>query len=133
MASIVISGDTSGTVTLAAPTVAGTQSYTLPTAVPAANGYALTSTTGGVMSWAAAGGSPGGSTTQVQYNSAGAFGASANLTFDSNTLTAPNLVASNGLVMNNGTVGASFSIASGYNAMSVGPVTVPSGSRWVVL
>jgi hypothetical protein len=54
MASIVISGDTSGTVTLAAPTVAGTQSYTLPTAVPAASGYALTSTTGGVMSWAAA-------------------------------------------------------------------------------
>ena len=53
MASIVISGDTSGTVTLAAPTVAGTQSYTLPTAVPAANGYALTSTTGGTMSWAA--------------------------------------------------------------------------------
>ena len=53
MASIVISGDTSGTVTLSAPTVAGTQAYTLPTAVPAANGYALTSTTGGVMSWAA--------------------------------------------------------------------------------
>jgi hypothetical protein len=51
MASLVLSGDTSGTVTLAAPTVAGTQSYTLPTAVPAANGYALTSTTGGTMSW----------------------------------------------------------------------------------
>jgi hypothetical protein len=57
MASLVLSGDTSGTVTLAAPAVAGTQSYTLPTAVPAANGYALTSTTGGVLSWAAAGGS----------------------------------------------------------------------------
>jgi hypothetical protein len=53
MASLVLSGDTSGTVTLAAPAVAGTQSYTLPTAVPAANGYALTSTTGGTMSWAA--------------------------------------------------------------------------------
>jgi len=51
MASLVLSGDTSGTVTLAAPAVAGTQSYTLPTAVPAANGYALTSTTGGTMSW----------------------------------------------------------------------------------
>ena len=53
MASLVLSGDTSGTVTLAAPAVAGTQSYTLPTAVPAANGYALTSTTGGTMSWEA--------------------------------------------------------------------------------
>jgi hypothetical protein len=52
MASLVLSGDTSGTVTLAAPAVAGTQSYTLPTAVPAANGYALTATTAGVMSWA---------------------------------------------------------------------------------
>jgi hypothetical protein len=52
MASLVLSGDTSGTVTLAAPAVAGNQSYTLPTAIPAANGYALTSTTGGVTSWA---------------------------------------------------------------------------------
>jgi hypothetical protein len=59
MSGIVLSGDTSGTVALNAPTVAGTQSYTLPTAVPAANGYALTSTTAGVMSWAAAGGSGG--------------------------------------------------------------------------
>jgi hypothetical protein len=84
---------------------------------------------------------PAGSTTQVQYNNAGAFGADSSFTYGSSTLTAPNIVASNGLVMNNGTVGASFSIASGYNAMSVGPVTVasgqsvtvPSGSRWVVL
>jgi len=57
MSGIVLSGDTSGTVALNAPTVAGTQSYTLPTAVPAANGYALTSTTAGVMSWAATSGS----------------------------------------------------------------------------
>jgi len=48
-------GSSSGTVTLTAPAVAGTQSYTLPTGVPAANGYALTSTTGGTMSWASVG------------------------------------------------------------------------------
>ena len=49
--------------------------------------------------------------------------------------------ASNGLFLNNMTVGTSFSIPSGYSASSVGPVvvssgvtiTVPSGSRWVVL
>jgi hypothetical protein len=49
--------------------------------------------------------------------------------------------ASNGLLMNNMTVGTTFSIPSGYSASSVGPVTisagvtitVPSGSRWVVL
>lgn len=49
--------------------------------------------------------------------------------------------ASNGLVMNNMTIGTTFSIPSGYSASSVGPVvvssgvtiTVPSGSRWVIL
>ena len=49
--------------------------------------------------------------------------------------------ATNGLVVNNMTVGTSYSIPSGYSASSVGPVTVsggvtitvPSGSRWVVL
>jgi hypothetical protein len=55
--STVHKGATSGTITLTAPAVAGTQSYTLPTAVPASNGYALTSTTAGVMSWAAVSGS----------------------------------------------------------------------------
>jgi len=54
--STVHKGSSSGTITIAAPATAGTQSYTLPTGVPAANGYALTSTTGGVMSWASVGG-----------------------------------------------------------------------------
>jgi hypothetical protein len=50
-------------------------------------------------------------------------------------------LAVNGLVLNNMTVNTSYSIPSGYSASSVGPVTiasgvavtVPSGSRWVVL
>jgi hypothetical protein len=105
MASLVLSGDTSGTVTLAAPTVAGTQSYTLPTAVPAANGYALTSTTGGVMSWAAASASPAGSTTQVQYNSSGSFAGSANLTFSGTDLTV------GGKINVGGTVGGFLSVS----------------------
>jgi hypothetical protein len=49
--------------------------------------------------------------------------------------------ATNGLFVNNMTVGANYSIPSGYSASSVGAVTissgvtitVPSGSRWVVL
>jgi hypothetical protein len=84
--STVHKGATSGTVTIAAPAVAGTQSYTLPSAVPAANGYALTATTGGVMSWSAITASAGGSTTYVQYNNAGALAGSANLTFDGTNL-----------------------------------------------
>jgi hypothetical protein len=40
------------------------------------------------------GGLPAGSNTQVQYNSSGAFGASANLTFDGTTLTANDLIDS---------------------------------------
>ena len=51
------------------------------------------------------------------------------------------VVASNGLVVNSNTVATSYSIPSGSSAMSAGPmsvsggvtVTVPSGSRWVVL
>jgi len=49
--------------------------------------------------------------------------------------------ASNGLLLSNMTVGTSFTIPTGYSASAVGPVTisagvtitVPSGSRWVVL
>jgi hypothetical protein len=56
-------------------------------------------------------------------------------------LSAPEVAASNGLVLNNKTVSTSFTIPNDYNASSVGPVTVaggvsvtiPSGSRWLVL
>jgi hypothetical protein len=68
---------------------------------------------------------------------------SSSFTYDGTlkTLTAPQVSASNGLVVNSNTVAASYSIPSGSSAMSVGPmtvasgqtVTVPSGGRWVVL
>ena len=53
----------------------------------------------------------------------------------------PQVLANNGLVVNNKTVSVSVTIPTGYAASSVGPitvssgvtVTVPSGSRWVVL
>jgi 6-phosphogluconate dehydrogenase len=64
-----------------------------------------------------------------------------NFTFDGTTQSAPIQRASNGIVVNSKTVSASYSIASGDNAMSAGPITVASGqsvtiasgSRWVVL
>jgi len=56
-------------------------------------------------------------------------------------LSASQVIASNGLVLNNATVSTSYTVATGNNAMSVGPmtiasgqsVTVSSGQRWVVL
>jgi len=55
--------------------------------------------------------------------------------------TAPILSASGGLFVNNQTIGTTYSIPSGYSAYSAGPVsissgvtiTIPSGSRWVIL
>jgi hypothetical protein len=51
------------------------------------------------------------------------------------------LNASNGIVVNSATISTSYTVASGSNAMSAGPVsiaggqsvTVASGSRWVVV
>jgi hypothetical protein len=58
-----------------------------------------------------------------------------------NTAYSNQLAASNGIVINNNTVSSNFTIPTGYSAMSTGPisvnngisVTVPNGSRWVVL
>jgi hypothetical protein len=53
------------------------------------SGYVLTTDGLGNLSWAAGGGggnsSPGGNTTQIQFNNAGVFDGSANLTFDTGT------------------------------------------------
>jgi hypothetical protein len=56
-------------------------------------------------------------------------------------LTSPAVIASNGININSTTVGASYTIATGNNGFSVGPitlssgvaVTVSSGQRWVVI
>jgi hypothetical protein len=56
-------------------------------------------------------------------------------------LQASEVVASNGLIVNSATVAANYTIASGNNAFSVGPITVSSGitvtissgQRWVVI
>jgi hypothetical protein len=97
-----LSGSTSGYVGLAPAATAGSTTYTLPSA-DGTSGQLLSTNGSGTLSWATAssGGSPGGSTTQVQYNNAGSFAGSSNLTFDGTTLTAAGL---SGPL--NGTVGA---------------------------
>jgi hypothetical protein len=57
------------------------------------------------------------------------------------TITGEEMVASNGLFVNSQSISVNYTVPSGYNATSTGPVTVasgtaftvPSGSRWLVL
>ena len=54
---------------------------------------------------------------------------------------APQFAASNGLNVNNGTIGTSYTFPTGYNSVEAGDITigsgvtitVPSTSRWVIL
>ena len=54
---------------------------------------------------------------------------------------APQFAASNGISLENGTIGASYTFPTGYNAVQAGDitissgvtVTVPSSSRWVIV
>jgi len=76
-------------------------------------------------------------TAQVVYTS------NTQYTFKPSTgeLTTPEVISSNGFMINGTTVSTSYTIASGNNAFSVGPVTVntgvsvtvSSGQRWVVI
>jgi hypothetical protein len=106
--SLALLGSSSGSVTIAAPATAGTQSYTLPTAQPTANGQALTATTAGVMSWAAASATPGGSSTQVQYNNTGAFGGISGFTTDGTRVTASTTIGVGGATPSSSGSGVTF-------------------------
>lgn len=59
-------------------------SLTFPAALPTGNGQVLASTTSGELSWTAAGagGTPGGSDTQIQYNDGGSFGGDSEMAWD---------------------------------------------------
>jgi hypothetical protein len=67
---------------------------------------------------AAASTPPGGATNQVQYNNAGAFAGSANLTFNGTTFTAVNDAVVNGLTVGKGTGGIGNNTAIGSSALN---------------
>ena len=60
---------------------------------------------------------------------------------ETNTAYAPQFAASNGLNVNNGTIGTSYTFPTGYNSVEAGDitisngvtVTVPNTSRWVIV
>ena len=64
-----------------------------------------------------------------------------NFTPSTGALAAPEIVASNGMLVHSSTVSTSYTIPTGSNAIAAGPmtvasgasVTIPSGSRWLVL
>lgn len=112
-------GFTPSTATTGAVTLAGTLATTN-------GGTGLTSFTSGGILYA---------------SSTSALTTGSSLTYSSSTLSAPYLNASNGFIINSLTITTNYTIPTGSSAMSTGPitinggvvVTVPSGSRWVVL
>ena len=82
----------------------------------------------------------GGPTGQVTWGTAGLSMAGQTIT-SAGAISGTSLNATNGIIVNNQTVFVSYSIPSGSSATSAGPmtlasgvsVTIPSGSRWVVL
>lgn len=70
----------------AAGTVAANVTWTLPS-TDGSSGQALVTNGSGTLSWATASGSPGGSNTQLQYNSSGSFAGATNLVTDGSNLT----------------------------------------------
>lgn len=80
---------------------------------------------------------------RVPYgNGTSALGNEADFTYDSalNTLTAPQISASNGLLMQSATITTSHAVPAGYNAISAGPITIADGvtvtitdGTWVVV
>jgi collagen type VII alpha len=84
--SLTLVGSTSGTVTIQPAAIAGNYTLTLP-GDDGTNGQALTTDGTGVLSWTTVAASPGGSTTQLQYNNAGAFAGASGLTTNGTELT----------------------------------------------
>ena len=109
-----------GAINLAGPNIATTTTFTLPSA-DGTNGQALTTNGTGTLAFATISGTPGGSTTQVQYNNAGAFAGSANMTFNGTKLTLANDASINGVTVGIGS-GNGLNTAVGALAL-VGPNT----------
>jgi hypothetical protein len=149
----IANGGTNGT---AAPTAGGVP-YGTGTAyaftAAGTSGYVLTSNGAGAPTWAASAGATVTATSTnatfyPTFNSAtsGSFtvaNVNASYTYNPSTgnLSAPQHVSSNGLIVNATTVSTSYTIDTGTNAMSVGPITVASGAtvtissgqRWLVV
>lgn len=112
--SLVLSGSTSGAVTVSSPAASGTWTMTLPAAVPAVSGYVLSADASGICTWVA-GGSGGGGVSTISFGSTGLTPATAS----SGTVTVAGT-----LVVANGGTGVTSSTGSGSNVLSTSPTLV---------
>jgi hypothetical protein len=121
MGTLVFQATLGGSVNLIGPNIAGTVNFTLPSA-DGTSGQALTTNGSGTLAFTTVTTAPGGSTTQVQYNNAGAFAGSANLTFNGTTLTAAGLAGPF-----NGTVGATTANTGNFTTLTTSSTITDNG------
>jgi len=84
---------------------------------------------------------PGDSFSQSDFDTAYAAKIAADTTFGGKVTSTKNLKSGGGIIVNSSTIGSSYTIANGENAMSTGPITLGAnvvvtldpGSRWVVI
>lgn len=101
-----LSGSTSGYVGIKAAATAGSTTYTMP-AADGTSGQVLSTNGSAALSWATAGGgTPGGSTTQVQFNDAGSFGGDADFTWDKTN----NILNIHGIRISRGSGGVQYNL-----------------------
>jgi hypothetical protein len=104
MGTLVFQATLGGAINLIGPNTASTVNFTLPNA-DGTNGQALTTNGSGTLAFATVTGTPGGSTTQVQYNNGGVFGGITGATTNGTALTlvAPILGTPASVTLTNGT------------------------------
>ena len=131
----------------AAASIPANVTWTLPSA-DGTNGQVLSTNGSGTLAWSAGG---GGSITVSNDTSTAAniypllanvvsgtvsnvFTSNASIVYQPSTgqLTSQVIAADNGLIVNKANVATSYTIGSGYNAMSAGPITVNSGANVTV-
>jgi hypothetical protein len=131
----------------AAASIPANVTWTLP-AADGTNGQVLSTDGSGTLAWSAGG---GGSITVSNDTATAAniypllanvvsgtvsnvFTSNASIVYQPSTgqLTSQVIAADNGLIVNKANVATSYTIGSGYNAMSAGPITVNSGANVTV-
>lgn len=159
---LVFLAGTANATTLTSALTATPWTMTLPPTAGTA-GQVLTTDGTGILTWSTGGGGgglPAAPVNSVQFNNGGAFGGSANLTWDNTNgrlgigtasptqklevvgdAYAEHCASTKGMDLNLNSIPQSYTVPSNYNSVSGGPiltpagvvVTVNAGSRWTVV